>query len=66
MGKFLQKYLYKLDIVIILLGVYIFCFKLDYSNLSTMDIVYIVISVVWFIMFLIRRYIEFKNKGGRF
>ena len=66
MGKFLQKYLYKLDIVIILLGVYIFCFKLDYSNLSTMDIVYIVISAVWFVMFLIRRYIEFKNKGGRF
>ncbi len=63
MGKLLQKYLYKLDIVIILLGVYIFCFKLDYSNLDTFDMVYIVISVLWFVMFLIRRYINYKNTG---
>ena len=52
----------KLDWLLLLAAVCLFA-SFDYSNLSTVNIIYIVTFILWFAMLCVRIYIVYK--GGK-
>ena len=52
------------DYFIIIAAFYMFS-HLDFSNLDTVQIVYIVTFVLWFIMLAVRVFILYKNEGKK-
>lgn len=45
----------------ILAAAFFFLTGFDYSNLSTANIIYLVVLILWFIMFFIRIFIVYRN-----
>ena len=52
------------DYLIIIAAFYMFS-NFDYNNLDTVQIVYIVTFVLWFIMLAVRVFILYKNGGKK-
>jgi len=52
------------DYFIIIAAFYMFS-HLDFANLDTVQIVYIVTFVLWFIMLAVRVFILYKNEGKK-
>lgn len=52
------------DYVLLLVAFYMFS-HFDYSNLETVEIVYIVSFALWFAMLCFRIYITFKSSYGK-
>lgn len=61
--RFLRQEIKPMDWLIIVLAVLLMGFKIDYGNLSTIDIVYFVTFGLWLIMFAVRLY--FLSRGRR-
>ena len=59
-----RKYLDKIDMLIIFMAVIVFA-GLDYSNLATKDMVFIVSFAFWFIMLLVRVHINRTNESDK-
>lgn len=57
----MRKYFSIFDFLILGVAIYIFA-TLDYSNLRTGDIIYMVASAIWFAMLVVRIYILHKNE----
>ena len=51
-----------MDVLIALLGIYLLVFRIDYRNLETLDIVYLVCFGLWFLLLGIRCRIYWKGK----
>ena len=64
MGDFLKRFMTITDAVILALAAYLFC-TFDYGNLSTMNIIYIVVFALWLVMFFVRIFITRKNGGQK-
>lgn len=58
----LRKAVKPMDILIAVVGLYLLLFTIDYSNMSTLDIVYLVCFGIWFVMLVVRIYIYWKGK----
>lgn len=58
----LRKAVKPMDILIAAVGLYLLLFTIDYSNMSTLDIVYLVCFGIWFVMLAVRIYIYWKDK----
>lgn len=58
----LRKAVKPMDILIAIVGLYLLLFTIDYSNMSTLDIVYLVCFGIWFVMLAVRIYIYWKGK----
>lgn len=58
----LRKAVKPMDILIAVVGLYLLLFTIDYSNMSTLDIVYLVCFCIWFVMLAVRIYIYWKGK----
>ena len=58
----LRKAVKPMDILIAVVGLYLLLFTIDYSNMSTLDIVYLVCVGIWFVMLAVRIYIYWKGK----
>ena len=58
----LRKAVKPIDILIAVVGLYLLLFTIDYSNMSTLDIVYLVCFGIWFVMLAVRIYIYWKGK----
>lgn len=58
----LRKAVKPMDILIAVVGLYLLLFTIDYSNMSTLDIVYLVCFGIWFVMLTVRIYIYWKGK----
>ena len=58
----LRKAVKPMDILIAVVGLYLLLFMIDYSNMSTLDIVYLVCFGIWFVMLAVRIYIYWKGK----
>ncbi|MCI7261443.1 MAG: hypothetical protein SPK53_03305 [Selenomonas sp.] len=58
----LRKAVKPMDILIAVVGLYLLLFTIDYSNMSTLDIVYLVCFGIWFVMLAVRIYIYWKGK----
>ena len=64
MLEILKKELKIFDYFILIAAVYMFS-HLDFSNLDTVQIVYLVTFVLWFIMLAVRVFILYKNGGKK-
>lgn len=64
MLEILKKELKIFDYFILVAAVYMFS-HLDFSNLDTVQIVYLVTFVLWFIMLAVRVFILYKNGGKK-
>ena len=64
MISILKKNLNFLDWVILALAIFMFA-RMDYANLSTVNIIYIVSFGLWLIMLAVRIFIIYKNGGGK-
>lgn len=62
MLELLKRSMNFLDVLILVAAVYMFS-NFDYSNLSTMNIVYIVVFVLWLIMLVVRIFVVYKKTG---
>lgn len=58
----LRKAVKPMDILIAVVGLYLLLFTIDYSNMSTLDIVYLVCFGIWFVMLAVSIYIYWKGK----
>ena len=58
----LRKAVKPMDILIAVVGLYLLLLTIDYSNMSTLDIVYLVCFGIWFVMLAVRIYIYWKGK----
>lgn len=58
----LRKAVKPMDILIAVVGLYLLLFTIDYGNMSTLDIVYLVCFGIWFVMLAVRIYIYWKGK----
>ena len=58
----LRKAVKPMDILIAVVGLYLLLFTIDYSNMSMLDIVYLVCFGIWFVMLAVRIYIYWKGK----
>ena len=67
------KMLKPLDWLVLVFGMYLIFFDIDYAKLSTIDIIYIVCMALWVVMLVVRIRIEYKKgktdgkdrKGGK-
>ena len=67
------KMLKPLDWLVLVFGMYLIFFDIDYAKLSTLDIIYIVCMALWVVMLVVRIRIEYKKgktdgkdrKGGK-
>lgn len=64
MSDFLKRFMTVTDVVILALATYLFL-TFDYGNLSTMNIIYIVVFGLWLVMFFVRMFIAHKNGGQK-
>ena len=62
MEKLLKKALRPLDCLIFVAAVFLF-YHMDYDNLDTIDIIYIVTFAIWFVLFLVRMYLLYRKDG---
>lgn len=60
----LKKAMNIFDLFILAAAAYLLT-SYDYSNLSVLNIVYIVVFVMWLVMFFVRIYIVYKKNGGK-
>ena len=56
----LKNFLTKSDYLILIIAVFMFS-HLDYSNLSTVDIIYIVSFLLWLVLLFVRIFIIRRN-----
>lgn len=61
--QLLKKILRPFDCLILVAAVILFI-NFDYSNLQTVDIIYMITFAIWFVLLLIRGYIIWSDKGG--
>ena len=67
------KMLKPLDWLVLVFGMYLIFFDIDYAKLSTIDIIYMVCMALWVVMLVVRIRIEYKKgktdgkdrKGGK-
>ncbi|MBO4401632.1 MAG: hypothetical protein J5809_07280 [Selenomonadaceae bacterium] len=64
MISILKKSLNFIDCLIIILAVFIFA-KMDYSDLSLLNKIYLASFGLWSVMLGVRIYIVYKNGGGK-
>ena len=61
------KMLKPLDWLVLVFGMYLIFFDIDYAKLSTIDIIYMVCMALWVVMLVVRIRIEYKKgkTGGK-
>ena len=68
-GSFVNylKMLKPLDWLVLVFGMYLIFFDIDYAKLSTLDIIYMVCMALWVVMLVVRIRIEYKKgkTGGK-
>ena len=64
MLELLKRAINLFDLFILAIAVYMFL-HFDYANLSTMNIIYIVVFFLWLVMFFARIFIVYKNGDKR-
>ncbi len=64
MLEILKKELKLFDYFILIAAVFMFS-HLDFANLDTVQIIYLVTFVLWFIMTAVRVFILYKNEGQK-
>lgn len=64
MLELLKKAMNIFDLLIMAAAAFLLM-RFDYSNLSTSDIVYIVVFALWVVMLLVRIYIVYKTGGKK-
>ena len=62
MLEIIKKTLGTFDYLILIAAFYMFS-HFDYSNLDTVEIIYIVSFVLWIVMVTVRIFILYKNEG---
>ena len=64
MLELLKKNLGKSDYVILIIAVFMFS-HLDYENLDTVEIIYVVSFGLWVVLLGVRIFILYKNEGKK-
>ena len=62
--ELLKKNLGKSDYVILIIAVFMFS-HLDYENLDTVEIIYVVSFGLWVVLLGVRIFILYKNEGDK-
>lgn len=61
MQDWLKQAIKPMDILIGVAAIYLLVFEIDYSNMTTVDTIYVVCFIIWFVLLAVRCYIYWKK-----
>lgn len=63
MPNWLRQAIKPMDLLIAVVGLYLFFVELDFSNMSTVDNIYAVCFGIWFVLLVVRCYILWRKQA---